>query len=389
MNLSDLLRRWRALTHKDEMNQELDEEMQFHLQRDIERNVKSGMNAEDARYAALKSFDRLEQSKEECRSARGVGLIENVIRDVSYSLRVLLKNYAFTIVVILTLALGIGANTAIFSFANGILLRPLPYPQSDRLAVLDETSRKEGGDTIGVSYPNFLDWREQNTVFEGIASHFGTSRFAMTAGGSPSEIRGSRVTHGLFEVLRVAPILGRTFSESEDRPNEDAVVIIGYDLWQRGFAGNPDVIGQKIMISSRPRTIIGVMPHGFRFPEVSELWVPLAVTDKIYTRTDHGLETIARLKDGVTIAQAQAEMNNLAARIEEQNPVTNEGLGVKIMSLHENLSGSYREGLLILLGVVGCVLLVACVNVANLMLARATARQKEFALRAALGAGRW
>ena len=165
MNLSDLLRRWRALTHQDEMNRELDEEMQFHLQRDIDRNVKSGMNPEDARYAALKSFDRLEQSKEECRSARGVGVIENVVRDVSYSLRVLVKSYAFTTVVILTLALGIGANTAIFSFANGILLRPLPYPQSDRLAVIEETAPKLGIANMGVSYPNFLDWRDQNTVF--------------------------------------------------------------------------------------------------------------------------------------------------------------------------------------------------------------------------------
>ena len=389
MNLNDLLRRWRALTHKDELDHELDEEMRFHLERDIEQNLKHGMTPADARNAALRSFGGVAQSKEECRSARGVGLVDNIVRDFLYSVRVLSKSYAFTIVVILTLALGIGANTAIFSFANGILLRPLPYPQSDRLAVLDETSRKEGGDTIGVSYPNFLDWREQNTVFEGIATHFGTSRFAITAGGSPSEIRGSRVTHGLFEVLRVSPILGRTFTESEDRPDEDAVVIIGHDLWQRSFGGNPEVIGQKVIISSRPRTIVGVMPRGFRFPEVSELWVPLAVTDKIYTRTDHGLETIARLKDGMTIAQAQTEMNNIAARIQEQNPVTNEGLGVKVTSLHENLSGSYREGLLILLGVVGCVLLVACVNVANLMLARATARQKEFALRAALGASRW
>jgi putative ABC transport system permease protein len=211
----------------------------------------------------------------------------------------------------------------------------------------------------------------------------------MTAGGSPSEIRGTRVSFGLFEVLRVSPILGRTFTVEEDRPEEDAVVILGYDLWQRSFGGNPNVIGQKIIVSSRSRTIIGVMPRGFRFPEVSELWVPLAVTSKIYTRNDHGLETIARLKDGVTIEQAQTEMNNVAARILEQNPVTNEGLGLTVTSLRENLSGSYHDGLLILLGVVGCVLLVACVNVANLMLARATARQREFALRAALGASRW
>src|SRR5262249_42906863 len=169
------------------MDQELDEEMRFHLERDVEQNIRDGMTPEEARYAALRSFGGVDQSKEECRSARGVGLIDNLVRDVSYSVRVLSKSYAFTIVVVLTLALGIGANTAIFSFANGILLRPLPYPQSDRLAVLDETAPKQGIDSMGVSYPNFLDWRDQNTVFEGLATHYGTSRFSMTLGGEASE----------------------------------------------------------------------------------------------------------------------------------------------------------------------------------------------------------
>jgi putative ABC transport system permease protein len=389
VDLRSFLRRWRALTHRKELEDELDDELRFHLDRDIEQNIKNGMTPKDARNAALKAFGGVDQSKEECRDARGVGPLENTLRDITYSVRVLLKSYAFTIVVILTLALGIGANTAIFSFANGILLRPLPYPQSDRLAVIDETAPKRGMDSMSVSYPNFLDWREQNTVFEDIGLHFGTSRFALSGAGEPVEIRGSRITQGLFEILRVAPQLGRTFTADEDRPDQDAVVILGHDLWQKNFGGDPNIIGQKIVLSNRPRTVVGVMPRGFRFPEVSELWVPLALTPQMFTRTDHGLNGIARLKDGVTFAAAQAEMDNVAARIEQQNPVTNEGLGVSVTSLHENLAGDYREGLLILLGVVGCVLLVACVNVANLMLARATARQKEFALRAALGASRW
>ena len=389
MKLKDLLRRWRALTHKQEMEQELDDELSFHLERDIEQNIRNGMSLRDARAAALKAFGRVEQSKEECRDARGVGLIDNIVRDVTYSLRVLLKNYAFTIVVVLTLALGIGANTAIFSFANGILLRPLPYPQADRLVVVDETALRQGMTSMSVSYPNFLDWREQNTVFEGIATHFGTNRFALSGAGEPVQVRGSRFSRGLLEVLRVPPLLGRTFTAEEDQPEHDDVVILGHDLWQRHFGGDPKILGQKIMVSSRPRTVIGVMPRDFRFPELSELWVPLALTPELFTRTDHGLRTIARLKDGVTLAQAQSEMNNIAVRIEQANPVTNEGLGVRVVSLHENLSGDYREALLILLGVVGCVLLVACVNVANLMIARGAARQKEFALRAALGASRW
>ncbi|HEU4834985.1 MAG TPA: ABC transporter permease [Pyrinomonadaceae bacterium] len=389
MNLKDLLRRWRALTHHDELDQELDEELRFHLDRQIEQNIKNGMTPEDARLAAMKSFSRVDQSKEECRDARGVRFIDNLLRDVSYSLRVLFKNYAFTIVVVLTLALGIGANTAIFSFANGILLRPLPYPQSDRLVVLDETALKRGVDSMAVSYPNFLDWREQNQSFEDIGIYFNTSRFALSGAGEPIEIRGSFISHGLFEILRVSPQLGRTFTANEDRPEEEWVVILGHNLWQRNFGGDQNIIGRQIMLNSRARTVVGVMPPGFRFPDTAELWAPLALTPQTFTRNDHGLLSIARLKDGVTLGEAQAEMHNIAARIEQQNPVTNEGLGVKVTSLHDTLTGDYREALLILLGVVGCVLLVACVNVANLMLARASARQREFALRAALGASRW
>jgi predicted permease len=390
MNLSSLYRRWRALTHKEELDQELEDEMRFHLDREIDQNIRNGMSPEDARLAALKSFSRVDQSKEECRDARGVSVVENIVRDVSYSSRVLLKNYAFTIVVVLTLALGIGANTAIFSFANGILLRPLPYPQSDRLAAINETAVKRGIDSMSVSYPNYLDWKEQNTVFESMGTYFsGSTRFALSGAGEPISIRGARISHGVLETLRVSPQLGRTFTANEDRPEEDGVVLLGYELWQRNFGGDPNIVGQKIVLSNRPRTVLGVMPRGFRFPEIAELWVPLALTTELFTRTDHGLSVVARLKDGVSVVEAHAEMQNIAARIEQQNPVTNEGLGVKVSSLHDYLTGDYREALLILLGVVGCVLLVACVNVANLMLARATARQKEFALRAALGAGRW
>lgn len=390
MNFSNLFGRWRALTHKEELDQELEEEMRFHLDRQIDQNIRNGMSPEDARLAALKSFSRVDQSKEECRDARGVNVVDNIVRDVSYSSRVLLKNYAFTIVVVLTLALGIGANTAIFSFANGILLRPLPYPQSDRLTAINETAVKRGIDSMSVSYPNYLDWKEQNTVFESMGTYFsGSTRFALSGAGEPISIRGARISHGVLETLRVSPQLGRTFTANEDRPEEDGVVILGYELWQTNFGGDPNIVGRKIVLSNRARTIVGVMPRGFRFPEIAELWVPLALTTQLFTRTDHGLSAVARLKDGVSVVEAHGEMQNIAARIEQQNPVTNEGLGVKVSSLHEYLTGDYREALMILLGVVGCVLLVACVNVANLMLARATARQKEFALRAALGAGRW
>src|ERR1044071_8379870 len=370
MNFSTLKRRWRALTHKRAVEQELDNELQFHLDKDIAENINSGMTAEDARYEALKAFGGVEQSKEEARDTRGVRVIENVLEDARYSLRLLTKNPAFTFVVLLTLALGIGANTAIFSFANGILLRPLPYPQSDRLVVLDETALKRGVNSMSVSYPNFLDWREQNKSFEDIGIYFSTSRFALSGAGEPTEVRGSYISHGLFEILRVSPQLGRTFTATEDTPDEEWAVILGHNLWQRSFGGDAHIIGRKIMLNSRARTVVDVMPPGFRFPDVAELWAPVALTTKTFTRTDHGLLSLARLKDGVSLPQAQAEMQNIAARIEQQNPVTNEGLGVNVKSLHDSLTGDYREALLILLGVVGCVLLVACVNGANLMLAR-------------------
>jgi len=315
--------------------------------------------------------------------------METLLKDIRYGVRNLLKHPTFAITALLTLAIGIGANTTIFSFVNGILLRPLPYPDSERLVVINETAHKRGIPSMSISFPNFLDWRGQNHVFEDISAYGLSSSFSLTGAGEPERVRGSSVSQGTFELLRVTPILGRTFTTEEDRPRTDGVVILGHDLWQRRFAGNAQVVGQNLILNNRPRTVIGVMPPGFKFPENHELWVPLGLDTTMYPRTDHGLSSIARLKDGVSLAQAQSEMDVIARRIEEQNPVTNEGLGVLVTSLHEVLTGDYRKALLILLGVVGFVLLVASVNVANLMLARTSARQKEFAVRSALGASRW
>jgi len=315
--------------------------------------------------------------------------LETLLKDVRYGIRNLLKHPTFAATALITLAVGIGANSTIFSFVNGILLRPLPYPQSDRLVVINETALKQGVAAMSISFPNFLDWRAQNHVFDDISA-FGTgSSFSLTGAGDPERLRGASVSQGTFELLRVPPVLGRTFTPEEDRPKQDAVVILGNGLWQRRFGSDPQIIGKTVILNSRQRTVVGVMPPGFKFPENAELWVPLGLDTTMFTRTDHGLGSIARLKEGVSLTQAQAEMDVIARRIEEQNPVTNEGLGVSINSLHTVLAGDYRKALLILLGVVGFVLLVACANVANLMLARTSARQKEFAVRAALGASRW
>jgi putative ABC transport system permease protein len=319
-------------------------------------------------------------------------MIRDLLQDTRYGARMLRKSPGLTSVAVLSLALGIGAISTIFSLVNGIMLRPLPFKEPERLVLLDETAFKQGIASMGVSFPNFVDWREQNHSFEHIAC-FTTGGFAIAGGGptggaEPEQLKGAFVSQGLFEILGIAPILGRTFTADEDQPDHDQVVILSHGLWQRRFGADPNVIGQTVMLNNRSRTVIGVMPKGFQFPEVAEAWGPLALNTKIYTRTDHGLESIARLKPGVTLDQAQAEMITIAAGIEQQNPVTNEGLGVSLISLRAALVGDYKKVLLILLGVVGFVLLIACVNVANLLLARATARQKEIAIRAALGANR-
>src|SRR5829696_3573695 len=322
--------------------------------------------------------------------------MQTLLQDIKFGLRMLLKSPSLSIVATIALALGIGANTAIFSVVNAVLLRPLPFPDSDALVSVFETDTQRGQQRGSHSYPNFFDLRTQNTVLERVACYHGTD-FIMTGRGEPARLQGSVVTADLFPLLGVAPMLGRTFHPDEDKPSESGrVVILSHSLFQKRFNSDPSIVNQAITLGGRSFTVVGVMPPNFEFPiqnDPVELWTTIAgdasgsepVTSQ---RGAHFLQVIARLKPGVSPEQAQAELTAIGARLEQQYPDTNTNKSLRVTSALKALVGDIRPALLILLGAVACVLLIACANVANLLLARATSRYKVMAIRAALGASR-
>lgn len=389
---------WHNLRHRQALHEELDEELRAYVESIVTDKIRRGISPDDAVREAHREIGGLEQVKQGVRDARTGAFVEGVIQDLRYALRTLARSFGFSSIIVLTLALGIGANSAIFTLVNGVILKPLPYPDSDHLVMLWETSVRNG--TLGTVAPaNFYDWRQETHSFDKMAAIDPYPDFILTGSGEAQRLAGAAVSQEFFSLLGVHMALGRDFLPEEDHPGSSQVVILSYSTWMRFFGGRTEVVGHSIRLNDASYTIAGVLPRNFYLVSKAadfqsrnriDVWTPLALPSPpaAWQRGTHPLCVFARLKPGVPLQQAQADLNIVAVNLQRLYPSDDKDRGIAATTLESHVVGGVRVALFTLLAAVAMVLLLACANIANLMLTRGAARQKEIAVRIALGAGR-